>query len=153
LAAVIMGLGVYTSTHMVPRNAAAHPPLSEADIQLYSAVTVADLAGFVVFPILVGLAIYFRRRTDIHMRLMLIATMEIMGPAVARIGSWGGAFIPIAITAMLGVMVALVVHDLWTRRRVHLATILGLVFFQGVNAAFQMSGVGPAIVAYRLAHL
>jgi hypothetical protein len=153
LAVVIIGLGVYTSTHMVPRNAAAHPPLSEADIQLYSAVTAADLAGFVVFPALVGLAIYFRRRADIHMRLMLIATLEMLGPAAARIGSWGGVFVPIVITAMLGLMIAFVVHALWTRRRIHLATILGLVFFQGVNVAFQLSGVGPAIVAYRLAHL
>ena len=55
--------------------------------------------------------------------------------------------------AMLGLMAALVVHDLWTRRRIHLATILGLVFYQGVNVAFQMSGVGPAIVTYRRAHL
>jgi hypothetical protein len=50
-------------------------------------------------------------------------------------------------------MAAFVVYDLWTRRRVHLATILGLVFFQGVNFAFQLSGVGPAIVARRLADL
>ncbi len=153
LGAVIIGLGVYTSTHMVPRNAAAHPPLSEADIQLYSAVTAADLAGFVVFPTLVALAIYFRRRPDIHMRLMLVATLEILGPAAARMGSWGGVFVPIIITVMLGLMAAFVVHDLWTRRRIHLATIFGLVFYQGVNVAFQISGVGPAIVAYRLAHL
>jgi hypothetical protein len=152
LAAVVIGLGVYTSTHMVPRNAAAHE-LSEADIQLYSAVTAADLSGFVVFPTLVALAIYFRRRVDIHMRLMLIATMEMTGPAAARIGSWGGVFVPIVITVMLGLMAALVVHDLWTRRRIHLATILGLVFYQGVNFAFQLSGVGPAIVTYRLEHL
>lgn len=152
LAAVVIGLGVYTSTQMVPRNAAAHE-LSEADIQLYSAVTAADLAGFIVFPTLVALAIYYRRRVDIHMRLMLIATLEVTGPAVARIGSWGGVFGPIIVTVMLGLMAAFVVHDLWTRRRIHLATIFGLVFFQGVNAAFQLSGVGTAIVAYRLDHL
>ena len=34
LGVVLIGLGVYTSTHMVPRNAAAHP-LSAADIELY----------------------------------------------------------------------------------------------------------------------
>jgi hypothetical protein len=152
LGVVIIGLGVYTSTNMVPRNAAAHE-LSAADIELYSAVTAADLAGFVVFPTLVGLAIYFRRRVDIHMRLMLIATVEMLGPAAARIGSWGGVFVPIILTVMLGLMAAFVVHDLWTRRRVHLATILGLVFFQGVNMAFQLSGIGPAIVAYRLEQL
>jgi hypothetical protein len=64
-----------------------------------------------------------------------------------------GRFDPIILTVMLGLMIALIVHDLWTRRRVHLATILGLVFYQGVNVAFQLSGVGPAIVAFRLADL
>jgi hypothetical protein len=152
LGVVIIGLGVYTSTHMVSRNAAAHT-LSEADIELYGAVTAADLAGFVTFPTLVAFAISFRRRVDIHMRLMLIATLEMMGPAAARIGSWGGIFVPVILTVMLGLMASLVVYDLWTRRRVHLATILGLVFYQGVNAAFQLSGIGPAIVAQRLTHL
>jgi hypothetical protein len=153
LGAMIIGLGVYTSTHMVPRNAAAHPPLSDADIQLYSAVTAADLAGFVVFPMLVALAIYFRRRPDIHMRLMLIATVEMLGPAAARIGSWGGVYPSIIATVMFGLLGVLVIHDLWTRRRIHLATVLGFTFLIGVNATFQASGVGPAIVAYRLAHL
>jgi hypothetical protein len=152
LGVVIIGLGVYTSTHMVPRNAAAHA-LSEADIELYGVVTAADLAGFVVLPALVGLAIYFRRRMDIHMRFMLIATLAMAGPAAARIGSWGGVFAPIIVTVMLGLMATLVVHDLWTRRRVHLATVFGLLFWQGVGIAFQLSGVGPEIVAYRLAHL
>ena len=152
LGVVLIGLGVYTSTHMVPRNAAAHP-LSAADIELYGFVTAADLAGFVIFPTLVALAIYFRRRVDIHMRLMLIATLEMTGPAVARIGSWGGTFGTIIGIVMLGLMASFVVHDLWTRRRIHLATILGLVFFLGVNFAFQSSGVGQAIVAYRLEQL
>ena len=152
LAAVLIGLGVYTSTHMVPRNAAAHT-LSEADIELYGLVTAADLAGFVIFPTLVASAIYFRRRADIHMRLMLLATLEMLGPAVARIGSWGGAFGTVITIVMLGLMATFVVHDLWTRRRIHLATILGLALFLGVNFAFQSSGVGQAIVAYRLEHL
>jgi len=153
LGAAIIALGVYTSTHMVPRNAAAHPPLSEADIQLYSGVTAADLSGFVVFPVLVALAIWFRRRPDIHMRLMLIATLEMLGPAAARIGSWGGPFSFAVPIVMFGLIAALVVHDVWTRRRVHLATALGFAFLIGVNVAFQASGIGPAIVAYRLAHL
>jgi hypothetical protein len=152
LAVVIIALGVYTSTHMVPRNAAAHV-LSEADIELYGLVTGADLAGFIVFPVLVALAIYFRRRPDIHMRLMLLATFDILGPAAARIASWSSVSAPILVAVMLGLIIALVVHDLWTRRRVHLATILGFVFYEGVNVAIGLSGVGPAIVAYRLAHL
>jgi FtsH-binding integral membrane protein len=87
------------------------------------------------------------------MRLMLIATLEMAGPAVATIASWGDAFSTGILIVMLGLMAAFVVHDLWTRRRVHLATVFGLVFYLGVNLAFQSSGVGPAIVADRLAHL
>lgn len=152
LAAVLIGLGVYTSTHMVSRNAAAHA-LSAADIELYGLVTAADLAGFVIFPTLIALAIFFRRRPDIHMRLMLFATLEMAGPAVARIGSWGGAFGAAITIVMLGLLGSFIVHDLWIRRRVHLATIFGLVFYLGVNMAFQSSGVGQSIVAYRLEHL
>jgi hypothetical protein len=54
---------------------------------------------------------------------------------------------------MFGLLGVLVIHDLWTRRRIHLATVLGMAFLVGVNAAFSLSGIGPAIVAYRLAHL
>ena len=153
LAAVIIGLGVYTSTHMVPRNAAAHPPLSEADIALYGSVTGSDLSGFVVVPTLIALAIVFRRRADVHMRLMLIATLTILGPAAARIGSWGGVYVPITRTVVLGLVAALIIHDVWTRRRVHIATIFGLMLLIGVNIAIGASRIGPAIVAYRLAHL
>jgi hypothetical protein len=153
LVAAMIGLGVYTSTHMVPRNAAAHPPLTDADIQLYSGVTAADLAGFILIPTLIALAVWFRRRPDIHMRLLLIATIEVTGPAVARIASWGSGFIAIIPIIVLSLMATLVVHDLWTLRRVHRATIFGVVFFYAVNITMQLSGVGPAIVAYRLAHL
>lgn len=152
LGVVLIGLGAYTSTHMVPRNAAAHE-LSAADIELYGFVTAADLAGFVIFPTLVALAIYFRRRVDIHMRLMLIATLEITGPAIARIASWSSVFSSIIGITMLVIIASFVVHDLWTRRRIHLATLLGLAFFIGVQLAFQSSGVGQAIVAYRLGQL
>jgi len=152
LGALVIALGMYTSAHMVPRNAAAHP-LTAADIQLYEIVTAGDLAGFVVFPTLVALAIYFRRRPDIHMRLMLIATLELLGPAAARVVSWGGAFIPVIAIAMYGIIAALLIHDLRARRRIHLATVLGVVFFIGTNAAMRLSGAGVALVAYRLAHL
>jgi hypothetical protein len=153
LGTVMIGLGVYTTMQMVPRNAAAHPPLSNADIEQYGVAAWADLASLVVFLTLVALAIYFRWRPDIHMRLMLLATLEILGPAAARIGSWGGVYGPIINTVLFGLIGALVIHDLWTRRRIHLATVFGLAFLVGVNAAVRLSGVGPALVAYGLAHL
>lgn len=153
LCVVMIGLTVYAVTDMVPRNAAAHPPLSEADIQRYGAVMAGDLPGLVIIPTLVALAIYFRRRPDIHMRLMLLATLEILVPASARIGNWGGGFAPAITVTMWGLIGAFAVHDLWTRRRIHLATLLGFGFFFAINGASVASGVGPAFVAYQLARL
>ncbi|MEO8467155.1 MAG: hypothetical protein ABI640_17620 [Gammaproteobacteria bacterium] len=42
-------------------------------------------ATVVVFPTLFGAALYFRRRTDIHKRLVLIATLDLAYAAVARL--------------------------------------------------------------------
>jgi hypothetical protein len=84
---------------------------------------------------------------------MLLATFEILVPASARIGNWGGGFAPAITVTMWGLIGAFVIHDLWTRRRIHLATVLGFAFFFAVNGASLVSGVGPAIVAYQLAHL
>ena len=43
-----------------------------------------QLAMLLQFAVLVGLAVGFRRRSDIHKRLMLLATISILPPAVAR---------------------------------------------------------------------
>ncbi|HET9952327.1 MAG TPA: hypothetical protein VFS09_11095 [Candidatus Eisenbacteria bacterium] len=60
---------------------------------------IVPLTDVVLFPTLVGLALYFRRRTDIHRRLMLVGTLAILTPAIARI-----AFIrPYGIPAFLGI--------------------------------------------------
>lgn len=142
--------GLYTSTNMVPRNAALGLT-SEADIRLYSAVTAADIAGSIVFSTLVMLGAALRRRADVHKRLMLIASLSILGPAASRIASWFGelpnAMIP-AIT--FSFVVALLVHDIRERRRPHLATVLALLLHFGLNIGMQLSGIGPALVAQRL---
>jgi len=64
-----MVCGVFTSAHMVPRNVALGLT-SAADIALYTTVTAADNASFIYFPTLVLLAVYFRRRADVHKRLI-----------------------------------------------------------------------------------
>ena len=152
LAALLLMLGVYTSTHMVSRNAALGA-VSEADIRLYGVVTSADLAGFIIIPTLIALAILFRRRIDVHMRLMLLATLEMLGPATTRIASWFGEIPnPVIPIVLLGFVAAMGIHDVRARGRVHPATALGTLFLLAVILGVRLSGVGPAIVAHRLAH-
>jgi len=85
------------------------------------------LGDMLVFAILVGSAFYFRRRADIHKRLMLLATIGILPAAVARLPF---AFIeqngPLAFFGLSDLfIVPCLIYDLITRGRPHRATVLG----------------------------
>lgn len=150
IAVAVLITGIYTSTNMVPRNAALGLT-SEAEIRLYGFVTAADIAGSIVFATLVALGVAFRRRKDVHKRLMLIAGFSILGPAAARIASWFGELPnPVMPAILLSFVVTLIVHDVRERRRPHLATVLAFGLHFGLNFALQLSGIGPELVAQRL---
>jgi hypothetical protein len=73
-----------------------------------------------VFMILVGAAVYYRRRTEAHKRLMLLATISILDAAVARwpfelVATSAWAFYVLTDVFIL----AAVLYDLASRRRVH----------------------------------
>ncbi len=84
--------------------------------------------GMLVFGALVGAALYLRRDSGAHKRLMLLATLELATAGVARlplVEDWGppGFF---GVTDLF--IVALIVYDLVTRKRLHRATIWGGLF-------------------------
>ncbi len=150
VAAIVLVSGIVTSANMVPRNVALGLT-SEADVQLYVAVTSADNAAFITFPTLVLLGAFWRRRPDVHRRLMLLASVTILGPAAARIGSWFGPIPnPIVVGLVFAFPIALIVHDVWTRRRPHMATVLGIVFVVLVGAGIRIAGVGESLVEQRM---
>src|SRR6266851_3888638 len=85
------------------------------------------LGDMLVFAILVGAAFYFRRRADVHKRLMLLATIGILPAAVGRLPL---AFIqqygPLAFFGLSDLFVVpCLVYDFVTRGRPHRATVLG----------------------------
>ena len=85
------------------------------------------LGDMLVFAILVGAGFYFRRRGDVHKRLMLLATIAILPAATARLPF---AFIqqagPLAFFGLADLfIVACLVYDLVARRRLHRATVWG----------------------------
>jgi len=85
------------------------------------------LGDMLVFAILVSLAFYFRRRVDVHKRLMLLATIGILPAAVARLPF---AFIqqygPLAFFGLSDLfIVPCIIFDFITRGRPHRATMLG----------------------------
>jgi hypothetical protein len=93
------------------------PPLS------FLAIPFFDM---VVFTILVSTAIYQRHRIEAHKRLMTLAMISLLPAAIARM-----TFLPLppGPPTFFGLgdlfILALLIHDLATRRKIHPATIWG----------------------------
>ena len=81
-----------------------------------------------VFTILVGLGLYYRRRADAHKRLMLLATIALLPPALGRIRVLNAAGPPAFFGITVLFIVAVVAYDYWTRRRVYAVSLWGGLF-------------------------
>lgn len=104
----------------------------------------ANAAAIVTFSVLLAGAIGYRRRGDVHKRLMLLASISLLGPAIARIARWpglGGDFGPLVPMVWLVLLGALLAHDYTSTRRLHGATLAGAAF------VLVISTVGGAIAS------
>jgi len=106
------------------------------DPNFFFVVVHAFLAGIlslVLFAGFVGLGIYFRRRPATHKRLMLLASLQIIGPAFSIARPLGGAlqplmpFVPVGLAVILLPLSAMFVRDLVEFRRPQRATVWGAV--------------------------
>jgi hypothetical protein len=101
----------------------APPPLVFLTIPLFEMVT---------FPTLIGLGLYYRKRTDYHKRLIVIATIAISSAAVARLPLSIMRFGPPAFFGLTDAfMIPIVVYDFATRGKIHPATLGGGLFVIG----------------------
>jgi hypothetical protein len=121
LAVLMIIIGTMTA---IIRAKVAPPPLEGVSALVFLTIPLGDM---LVFAILVGAAFYFRRRADVHKRLMLLATIAILPAAVARLPF---AFIqqygPLAFFGLSDLfIVPCIIYDCVTRGRPHRATILG----------------------------
>ena len=119
LAALVVLVGVFTAISAAARGSSPGPPPLQ--------FLVVPLGDVLVFAILVGTALYFRRRMDAHKRLMLLAAVNMLTPAIARIPfnfiETGG---PLAFYGLTDLCVlACVVFDTVRNRRLHPAFLWG----------------------------
>lgn len=87
---------------------------------------VNPLTNISAFAILAGLGIARRNRAQDHKRYMLLATMALAVTPLARVSRMLGAPVPLPIGGMMLsnlFLVALVIHDLRTRGRLHPVTM------------------------------
>jgi len=122
IATVMVVLGIMATSDSLRRGAV--PRIFTAP----QFVALNDL-GILVFAGMVGLAIWLRRNSPIHKRLMLIATISIMPPAIVRFALHvhKPSLSPIA---MLVLLLSVVVYDIATRRKPYVTTLAaGVIAF------------------------
>jgi hypothetical protein len=109
---------------------------------------VIPFTDLVVFAIFVATALYFRRQSAIHKRLMLLATISILTAAIARLPY----VLPLGPLAFFGLtdllVVACVVNDRITRGRVHPAFVWGGLFLIASQAGRLVLGGTDAWMAF-----
>jgi len=112
------------------------------NIDEYPTRAAGNLASLFMFLFCVALGVYFRRQSGHHKRLMMMASIPVLAPALdrfARIPPLNDLFgkllywfpapaeIAFATIAFLALLVLVVIHDLVHEKRVHLGTVWGLV--------------------------
>ena len=120
LAVAMIPAGYFVAISAARRLAAADP----------GALTflIVPMGALIVFPVVVGAALLLRHRPDCHKRLILIATIELMNAAVDRLpGVFAAGLAPFYPGTDL-FLLALVIYDGMTLRRIHPATLWGGLF-------------------------
>lgn len=88
---------------------------------------VVPLMDMVVFALLVGSALLFRRRSDVHKRLMLLSCVGLLTAAIARLPfeAWRQAGIVAYFSTTILLVLACVAYDTIKHRRLHPAFAWG----------------------------
>ncbi|HSB27906.1 MAG TPA: hypothetical protein VLE19_08625 [Pyrinomonadaceae bacterium] len=122
LAGLVFIVGILTGLAAAARGASPGPPPLQ--------FLIIPLGDMLVFGILVGAALYYRRKLDVHKRLMLLGASILLGPAIARIPlhfiQAGGPLAFFGLTDLC--IIACVAFDTMKHRRLHPVFLWGVPF-------------------------
>ena len=110
------------------------------------AFTIVPFFTVIVFPVLVGIALLYRRQPEIHKRLILIATLELVTAGVARIP--GAGSMPLFFVLTDVGLVAILLYDVITRGRPHAATVWGGLFLIATQFIRTTAGATATWIAF-----
>lgn len=122
LAALVVIVGILTALYAAARGASPGPPAL--------AFLIIPIGDMVIFSVLIGLALYFRRKLDVHKRLMLLAAINLLTPAIARIPlEFITTYGPLAFFGLTDLcLLACVGFDTIKHRRLHPVFLWGTLF-------------------------
>jgi len=142
VAGLLVPISAFVAVRAIPRYVAGG--VDAAEIQF---IVLGDLVSLAVFAALVVAALRLRRRPDWHKRLMAVACIIIIGPAIARLERVGlGVPVPAVLVLLLVLCAG---FDLLTLRRIHRATAWGsllVVVALGAILALVGTAAGQAMI-------
>jgi hypothetical protein len=93
-----------------------------------------DVFSLILFPSLIGAAIYYRKKTAWHKRLMLYAGFTVLTPALGRLtaqvaqtDSFGGINWPLSWGVLVCIMLSVPLYDFVSTRSIQRVTIISFV--------------------------
>lgn len=126
IGAALVVMGVFVATHSERRIHTAANAGTLADPYVFLIFPFASVGLFALFA---TLGVLKRNRPEAHKRFMLLATASMIVPALARIvtqASHGAVAGVVGAMVLVNVfLIAMVVHDLYTRGRLHSVTLWG----------------------------
>ena len=156
VAAAVVAVSVWT---VVRRDA---PVIDESPRAAFG-----NLTTVFAFSTCIAIGIRMRNRPAVHKRFMLIASISIMGPAIDRLSllppldgffaaMLSGISMPpqivVAAVGTMSLLLAIPIHDLVSRKRLHAGTIWGavcmLLVAPAISAAFIYTDVWVAFVRF-----
>lgn len=126
LAVLVFVVGILTGLYAAARFV-NDPSLVPVDGPPPLPFLIVPLGDMLVFAILITAALYYRKRLDIHKRLMLLAAINLLTPAIARIPlsfiTNGGPLAFFGLTDLC--LIGFVAFDTIRHRRLHPAFLWG----------------------------
>ena len=129
-----LGMGITFDVDMAEIDTALGSGISY--LAFISGVVWANIAGVCTFAALICAAVIFRSRPEFHKRFILVGTVSILGPALARIsrleilGGEQGLFTPLALISLLA---AILFYDLLSLKKLHNASLAAIIFAIAMN--------------------
>ncbi|MFT4114976.1 hypothetical protein [Silvibacterium sp.] len=109
--------GVVTLFDSIRRNGTGIPA---------SLILLGDLEELALFLWLTGWGLLRRRDGAAHKRLMMLGTIAITGPAINRWPFPPAIRLSGTIAVYVGLLAIMIVYDLWSRRKLHRCTVIGV---------------------------
>jgi hypothetical protein len=142
-------LGIWAATDALTRGSGP----AGRDVRFFYIVPLTDI---LIFAVLMFFAYRFRSRPALHKRLIFLATVALILAGIAR---WPWAIVHrnalVAGWLSCVFLVALIVYDLWSTRRVNRATLWGgafLVVVQNVRFPIGQTAAWQALAAWVQTH-